>query len=201
MTALPAFFRLTPAVPLRRVISGGQTGVDRAALDAAIAAGLEHGGWCPKGRVAEDGVIPPIYQLKELPSSDYAERTRQNVLASDATLILGTSRLTGGSLLTLRSAQEMQRPCLTIKLPGVAWLDPRKEGDGHHAWGESELNAIATWLSQQPIQILNVAGPRASKMPEAYGASLLLLKKLFEALPNTPLLEEGSSKKIPRPAQ
>lgn len=182
MNTRPTLFRFPPAVPLEQVISGGQTGVDRAALDAAIAAGIEHGGWCPRGRFAEDGVIPPIYRLQELPSCDYAERTRQNVMASDATLILSPSRLTGGSLLTFRITKELRKPCLTLKLPGMAHSENRKHPPGQTADNEFEMNAIAKWLSQHPVKILNVAGPRASKVPGAYNASFLFLKQLFNAL-------------------
>lgn len=150
--------------------------MDRAALDAAMAAGIEHGGWCPRGRLAEDGVIPPIYQLKELPSCDYAERTRQNVLASDATLILCPARLTGGSLLTFRIAKEIRKPCLTLKLPGMSRQLPGSPCNDY------ELSAISKWTSQHPIRILNVAGPRASKEPGAYNASFVLLRAFLEGL-------------------
>ncbi|XZE33187.1 putative molybdenum carrier protein [Pirellulaceae bacterium SH501] len=185
MTARPSLFLLPPAVPLERIISGGQTGVDRAALDAAIAAGIAHGGWCPKGRLAEDGVIPLIYQLQELSACDYAERTKQNVLVSDATLILTPSRLTGGSLLTFRIAKELRKPCLTLQLP---WMTDSKLGSANEkrrSHGDFEFSALAKWLSQHPVKTLNIAGPRASKIPKAYETSFRLLKDFFEAL-NTP---------------
>ncbi len=89
-----------------RIVSGGQTGVDRAALDVAIALGIEHGGWCPRGRLAEDGTIPARYLLRETSSSEYAVRTEQNVIDSDGTLVIYYQRLQRGSLLTYRLAKE-----------------------------------------------------------------------------------------------
>src|SRR5678809_1173904 len=95
------------------IISGGQTGADRAALDFAIAHGLAHGGWCPKGRLAEDGSIPARYHLTELPTSDYPARTAKNVQESDGTVIISVDRrLTGGSLLTLKVAEQRCKPVL-----------------------------------------------------------------------------------------
>src|SRR5688572_12994856 len=89
---------------VQRIVSGGQTGVDRGALDAAIALGIEHGGWCPRGRLAEDGQIPRRYQLTETKTSKYRERTERNVLDSDGTLILFRALLSGGTELTRRLA-------------------------------------------------------------------------------------------------
>ncbi|XZE45891.1 putative molybdenum carrier protein [Pirellulaceae bacterium SH467] len=192
-TPLPG---IHPTVPLERVISGGQTGVDRAALDAAIAAGIDHGGWCPKGRISEEGPIPCIYRLEELPTMDYSERTRQNVIASDGTLILGPPRLSGGSLLTLRIARELKKPCLAIKMPemvsgaassssnplptnGVSGPSNRAPGPANRA---RDLHAVKRWLSLHSIRVLNVAGPRASKVPDAYEVASALLKELFQTL-------------------
>src|SRR6516225_901027 len=96
-----------------KIISGGQTGVDRAALDFAIRHGLEHGGWCPKGRKAEDGAIPRRYHLQETDSPEYAERTVKNILAADATLIIVREEpLTGGTALTFELAEKHGRPVL-----------------------------------------------------------------------------------------
>src|SRR5437868_7117285 len=103
-----------------KIISGGQTGVDRAALDVAIELGIPHGGWCPRGRRAEDGVIPPRYQLAEHESPSYDDRTRRNVAESDATLILcdqeATRPLQGGTKLTCDEARRLHKPCLLISL-------------------------------------------------------------------------------------
>jgi predicted Rossmann fold nucleotide-binding protein DprA/Smf involved in DNA uptake len=95
---------------VRKIVSGGQTGVDRAALDIALALGIPCGGWCPRGRGAEDGVIPARYPLQETCSHDYAERTRRNVIDSDGTLILAIGALHGGTLLTAQLAEKAASP-------------------------------------------------------------------------------------------
>jgi len=131
----------------RRVVSGGQTGVDRAALDVAIAAGIPHGGWCPRGRRAEDGVIPARYALTETPSADYAERTERNVVESDGTLIFthGTLRR-GGTALTHELAIRHRKPLLCVDL--LESPDPR---------------IAQRWIEEHGIDVLNVAGPRESQ--------------------------------------
>jgi hypothetical protein len=130
---------------LEKVVSGGQTGVDRGALDAAIAFGIPHGGWCPKGRIAEDGIIPQRYKLKEMESGDYPARTEQNVVDSDATLILYHEQLNGGTELTYRLTRKHDKPCKLIDLTGhVGVADVKK------------------WLVQNNVRVLNVAGPRES---------------------------------------
>src|SRR5215207_7650617 len=97
------------------IISGGQTGADRAALDVAIAHGLSHGGWCPRQRRAEDGVIPPEYLLRETPSSHYSQRTKWNVRDSDATVVFSIkARLTGGTRLTFELARQLGKPVLQL---------------------------------------------------------------------------------------
>lgn len=131
---------------IERIISGGQTGADRAALDWAIAHQVPHGGWCPDGRTAEDGLIPSRYQLNELPSGGYRQRTKANVRDSDATLIISIAKvLTGGSLATSKFAAELSKP----------WLHLSKECN----WKA----LLQEWVVQTPINTLNVAGPRASK--------------------------------------
>jgi predicted Rossmann-fold nucleotide-binding protein len=144
------------------VVSGGQTGVDRAALDAALELGLRHGGWCPRGRVAEDGVIPSHYDLQELDLADYAERTRRNVQDSDATLILLQGELQGGTLLTWRHCQRLQRPVLIVRL---------------HRPGPDER--VREWLVNNRVEMLNVAGPRASKQPKVYEAARTYLIRIL----------------------
>ncbi len=131
-----------------RLISGGQTGVDRGALDAALELGIPHGGWCPRGRLAEDGPIPDRYQLGESGSPEYPVRTEQNVLQGDATLILCRGRPSGGTELTLRLAQKHGRPHLVVDLDRVP--DPTE---------------VRRWLADQRIETLNVAGPRDSQSP------------------------------------
>jgi hypothetical protein len=131
-----------------RIISGGQTGVDRGALDAALAAEVGHGGWCPRGRRAEDGTVPDRYQLRETRSARYDVRTRQNVLDSDATLILCCGPLTGGTELTYRLARRHARPCLVVDLQ-----QPPPAGE------------VRRWIARHDVRVLNVAGPRESSWP------------------------------------
>ncbi len=145
-----------------RIISGGQTGVDRAALDAAIELSLEHGGWCPKGRRAEDGVIDSRYLLRETPSTEYIERTRRNVQDSDGTLIFNRGEPEGGTALTRQFAQEMEKPYLLI--------DPDRL---------DTLDSVRQWLRERAIHTLNVAGPRASKEPLIYRATRHYLLRLL----------------------
>src|SRR5947209_12411896 len=97
-----------------KIVSGGQTGVDRAALDVALELGLPCGGWCPKGRLAEDGVVPDRYPLDEAPTASYPERTRLNVRDSDATLVLSWGAPQGGTLLTVRACQGQGKPHLVL---------------------------------------------------------------------------------------
>ncbi len=118
------------------------------ALDAAIQSGVPHGGWCPKGRLAEDGTIPSQYQLRESPSPQYAVRTRQNVLDSSGTLILCRGPLHGGTELTRRLAQRHGKPCQVVDLVD----DPN-------------VGSVADWVRQQRLEVLNVAGPRESSSP------------------------------------
>ncbi len=155
-TLLPREFRI------ERIVSGGQTGVDRAALDVAIELDIPHSGWCPRGRRAEDGIIPDCYQLREFPSDHYADRTRQNVLDSDGTLILYNHRLEGGTLLTARFADEQGKANYRVRLSGrVSFV------------------ACVEWLVEANIRVLNVAGPRASKDPNIYVKSKRFLRQLL----------------------
>jgi hypothetical protein len=140
-----------------RIVSGGQTGVDRAALDVAIALGIEHGGWCPAGRLSEDGSVPSRYQLEETPSPDYPVRTEQNVIDSDATLILYRQRLKGGTLLTRKICDRTFQPYLLIRL----------DRDSHQT--------VRKWLSDQRPRSLNVAGPRESTCQGVYQQSFEFL--------------------------
>ena len=132
--------------PIQKIVSGGQTGVDRAALDVAIFLEMEHGGWCPAGRRAEDGAIPERYDLKEMSSRDYAKRTEQNVVDSDGTLVLYWAKMKGGTLLTHRLATKHKRPTLSVDL------------------SEKELrpDMVRDWIVADNIGVLNVGGPRES---------------------------------------
>lgn len=134
-----------------KLISGGQTGVDRGALDAALASGFPCGGWCPRGRRAEDGAIPDRYPVTEMTSANYLARTRRNVAESDATLILANGPLGGGTRATATHARKIGRPCLIVDLD-----------DAESA--ETALR-IVEWIEQSGIDILNVAGPRESAHP------------------------------------
>jgi hypothetical protein len=138
-----------------KIVSGGQTGVDRAALDVALALKIEHGGWCPKGRRAEDGRISNDYLLKESDARDYAVRTEQNVIDSDATLILFRDTITGGTRLTRHLASRHGRPQMRIDL---------NQADSTEQI-EVARKSISAWLTQHGIQVLNIAGPRESSSP------------------------------------
>jgi hypothetical protein len=151
-------------VLVRRIVAGGQSGVDRAALDWAIDHRIEHGGWCPRGRRAEDGPIAPRYALTETESAGYAERTRRNVRETDATLVLNVGALEGGTLLTQRIANGAGKPCL------VAHLDAP---DRAH-----ELRHVLEWLGSDAMLTLNVAGPRARMRPRVYTMAYTMLQQL-----------------------
>ena len=154
------------AVTSIKVVSGGQTGVDRAALDAAESVGLGIGGWCPSGRRSEDGCIPAAYPLDETPSTDYPQRTAWNVRDSDGTLVVLTGReLTGGTLLTSGWADRLGRPLLVVDLNE----DPREQD-------------VITWVITNRITVLNVAGPRESEQPGIYGRAGSFLKSVFRAI-------------------
>ncbi|ROR35013.1 YpsA SLOG family protein [Inmirania thermothiophila] len=155
--------RVPPGAPLlRRIVSGGQSGVDRAALDVALALGLPAGGWCPAGRRAEDGPIPARYPLRETPSADYAQRTAWNVRDSDATLILHRGPLAGGTRLTRELAERHGRPCLCIDLAAVP--DPA---------------AVRRWLTAHGVGSLNVAGPRETQSPGIGAEAAAFLRRLL----------------------
>ncbi|RMH44823.1 MAG: molybdenum cofactor carrier [Deltaproteobacteria bacterium] len=139
------------SVPLVRIVSGGQTGADRGGLEAAIALGIEHGGWCPRGRRAEDGRIPDRYRLRETESADYAQRTERNVLDSDGTVLFTRGAPTGGSALTAALARRHAKPLLHVDL---ASTDER-----------TAACALRAWLADRGIATLNVAGSRESGCP------------------------------------
>ena len=147
-----------------KIISGGQTGADRAALDAAIELGIPHGGWLPRGRKAEDGMVPDLYNLQELASPRYRDRTKKNILDSDGTLIVSYGPLTGGSFLTEALAIRYDRPCLHLNM---ADINPEQAGI-----------ALEKWLEKYSICTLNVAGSRASGEPRIYETVKNLLLNL-----------------------
>lgn len=136
---------------VKRIVSGGQSGVDRAALDVAEVLGLERGGWCPKGRWAEDGPIPESYPLKETRARSPSGRTRANVRDSDATLILTDGAPTGGTRLTLAIAEQLKRPTLCVDF----------------SLG-TDIKLVQRWIRESQADVLNVAGPRESNAPGIY---------------------------------
>jgi hypothetical protein len=142
----------------KKVVSGGQTGVDRAALDAALRLGIDIGGWCPRGRRAEDGPISERYPLLETPSRAYRQRTEWNVRDSDATLIMCRREIRGGTRLTAEIAARYGRPLLALDLAG-----------------ESKLRAVRVWLRENGVGTLNVAGPREESAPGIYAEAYVSL--------------------------
>jgi hypothetical protein len=159
----------TTVIP-RRILSGGQTGVDRAALDVALELSIPCGGWCPRGRTAEDGPIDPRYPLRETSGSDPDERTRRNVADADATLILAPQPLTGGSALTRACAEKLGKILLVIE-PSTA---------------DAALAEVAEWMAVHAPRALNVAGPRESESPGIYLESRIFLTKLWtESVPRS----------------
>ena len=150
---------------VKKIISGGQTGVDRAALDAAIKLMIPHGGWIPLGRLTEDGPLPPEYHLEETDSVGYTERTEKNVLAADGTLIISRGPLSGGSEYTRELAVRHHRFWIHIDLTQMAAFQAAV--------------AIKDWIFEKNIQILNVAGPRASKDANIYTEVVNILESAY----------------------
>jgi hypothetical protein len=149
---------------IAKIISGGQTGVDRAALDVALELGIACGGWCPKGRRAEDGVIPEKYPVEENDSKDYPPRTAMNVREADGTLVLTRGTPDRGTALTICLAERHEKPCLVVDL-GQA-LDPVK---------------VRKWLRREKIKVLNVAGPRESSRLGIGEEARRFLREVFRA--------------------
>jgi len=154
-----------------QIVSGGQTGVDRAALDAALQLKFACGGWCPRGRKAEDGSIDASYPLEETPSRSYVQRTRWNVRDSDGTLVLTYGPATGGTALTLQIADELDQPSMMVDIASPLVV--------------SQATAVQRWLHAQHIRILNVAGPRGSHHPDVHKRALSFVKTILQmpALP------------------
>lgn len=145
---------------IEKVVSGGQTGVDRAALDVALKLEFPCGGWCPRGRRAEDGPLKETYPLRETPSSDYPQRTQWNVRDSDGTVVLYRSSLSGGSALTVELAKKQNKPCLQIDL-----------------CEDFSPEILLDWVKRHEIRTLNVAGTRESGSPGIYDEACQFLSK------------------------
>lgn len=152
---------------IKKIISGGQTGADQAALDVAIELGIPHGGWVPKGRKTERGSLPAKYQLQEMPTTNYPARTEQNVKDSDGTLIISHGELTGGSDFTRQMAEKHNKPWMHV--------------DANQLSVEAAVQIVSAWVSGNEIKVLNVAGPRASKDPRIYTTTRQILKAVLSA--------------------
>jgi hypothetical protein len=150
---------------VNKIISGGQTGADQAALDVAIKLGIPHGGSIPKGRKTESGALDEKYKLTEMETSNYNKRTEQNVIDSDGTLIISRGKLTGGSDYTRERAIHHGRPFLHLDL--------------NETFAFQAAEQIRSWISEQGIRILNVAGSRASKDPDIYQSTVDVLETAF----------------------
>ena len=186
------------APKISKIVSGGQTGVDRAALDVALALEIPHGGWCPRGRRAEDGVISNVYQLTETPSANYVVRTEKNVLGSDGTLILFRRRMSRGTALTASFTRRHSKPCLSIDLAAMqsadvelwddASVDDEEAGDSAFTsptsdWLAHRAAEIHQWMVRENVRIVNVAGPRESTNAGiAQDAYRLLFQTLIDVI-------------------
>lgn len=150
---------------IKKIVSGGQTGVDQAALDVAIKMDIPHGGWVPRGRLTEDGPLPEKYHLEEMPTNNYQERTEQNVIDSDGTLILSHGKLTGGSAYTRDMALQHARPWFHVDLNKTSRFEAARK--------------ISAWIVENNVEILNVAGPRASRDPAIYPMAMEILESAY----------------------
>lgn len=151
-----------------KIISGGQTGVDRAALDVALAHGIECGGWCPAGRLDEFGKIPERYPVQELQSGGYTERTLQNAKDSDGTVVIYSGELYGGTEQTVRFCCDLKRPHQLIDASKIS--------------AEGAANLVGDFFHENNLSILNVAGPRQSEWPEGYDYASRVLDILLRVL-------------------
>jgi hypothetical protein len=157
--------RVSREAPAIKLISGGQTGADRAALDVALKLKIPAGGWCPADRRAEDGTISDSYPLKPLANAGYRQRTRWNVADSDGTVIIAFGKLTGGSAETARCAKQLKKPCLVIDAGKIDTTEA--------------AIFLAVFILRHRVHTLNVAGPRASKQRGIYAYVTEVLVKLL----------------------
>ena len=155
------------------IISGGQTGADRAGLDFAISKDIKHGGWCPKGRLAEDGTIPEKYNLIETSTNLYPQRTKQNVKDSDATIIFTDNHMSRGALLTITCCKTLKKPHFILPI--------------NHEKDNAAIECLANWLKKIKPKVLNIAGARESKCPQMHKFVITILNEVLEK-------DENSSK-------
>ncbi len=148
---------------IEKIISGGQTGVDRAALDVAMALGLSCGGWCPAGRAADDGPIPARYPLQETRNIDHTVRTGANVRDADATIMLNRGELQGGTAYAVETAKHLNRPVMVVDLDRPPALD-----------------MIVAWLGQHRVRVLHIGGPREASRPGIYRQAEQFVRDLLE---------------------
>lgn len=161
---------------LQKIVSGGQTGADRAGLDWAIFYDIPHGGWCPKGRKSEDGVIPVHYDLVESPSSSYLQSTEMNVRDSDATAIFTiAAKLSGGSKRTAEFVKKLGKPWIHIH---------------HQGTYEKQSDRLAQFVNEHGVKILNVAGSRGSKEPQVHSFVKRVLEETFYPRPESLIINE-----------
>lgn len=153
-----------------KIISGGQTGIDRAALDVALSLGAGCGGWCPAGRLAEDGAIPLSYPVQELPDAGYVERTARNVADADGTLIIHPGLLQGGTKATAQFCREMSKPSLLIDAGATSIAEA--------------VVQLQEFVHSHHVEILNVAGPRASQWPPGPDFTSALLTQFLASRPS-----------------
>lgn len=155
------------AAMIEKIVSGGQTGVDRAALDVAIELDIPHEGWCPKGRLAEGGAkIPEKYNLKETPSEDFSQRTILNIRDSDGTLVIIPSlsvTILDGTVLTINEANRKKKPLLIVNLSDSFQKETFQE-----------------WIDKNNIKVLNIAGPRESTSPGIYRKSVKFINGIMK---------------------
>lgn len=150
---------------IKRIVSGGQTGVDRAALDAANKWHIATGGWCPKFRKAEDGTIPEIYPLSETPSVEFDQRTEWNVRDSDGTMLIVRGAIFGGTLFAKTICHQTNKPCCIVDLTA-----------------EVQHAEILNWLERNRISVLNIAGPRESHLNGIYEDAKEFVSNLLELI-------------------
>ncbi len=175
---------------LKKIISGGQIGADQGALDAAIKYNFPHGGCIQKGRNTQSGILPEKYKLKEMPTGSYPERTEQNVIDSDGTVIISYGKIIGGSKLTDKLAEKHLRPCLHVDLNKTAAF--------------IAVSIISSWIDLHKIEILNVAGSRASKDQDIYQDVKFIIEgvimfELVKAQSDEHLADDEYLKKLPVP--